>query len=54
MPRAARIPWKTPTAVLGAGSPEPPASRERPSTWAVPSPITSMSVWPVFMSAAVT
>ena len=35
------------------GAPEPPASTERPKTYSVRSPMTSMSASPVFMSELV-
>ena len=51
---AARIPWKTPTAVSDADVPDPPFASVRPRTLEDRSAITSMSGGPVFMSQAVT
>ena len=44
--RVAAMPWNTPSAVPGAGSPDPPRSRDRPNTCGCRSPTTSMSAWP--------
>ena len=53
VPEAGADPCSTPTAVGKAGLPEPPASTERPKTYSVRSPMTSMSASPVFMSELV-
>ena len=47
------MPWKTPSAVCGLGSPEPPFSTLRQNTYPVRSPITSMSASRVLTSGPV-
>ncbi len=51
--RAARMPWKTPHAVTGEGSPLPPAAALTPHTWAVSTRMWSMSATVVPLSSAV-